>query len=253
MSFKLINQSLLVLKGLTLESEIYFRSKGLVDISKFEDSLNGLFSLNMQKNLKKSCSLVYDAIESKNYEILLSLLPVGHKVRLLYDLFESALFVDVETNGLANDSYVTCISILFNNECKTFIKDVNMCDFIPYLNQSSLVVTFNGERFDIPFLLKTFGPLRLPPHIDLMAECKPYGYHGSLKKIEKLVGFEREYSEGITGLEAIDLWNKYIEFNNHNNLKTLIKYNQEDVLSLVALYKKILHNSLDGQIVPFVL
>jgi uncharacterized protein YprB with RNaseH-like and TPR domain len=50
--------------------------------------------------------------------------------------------------------------------------------------------------------------------------------------------------EGVDGLEAIQLWYRWSEYNDKEALARLIKYCSADVLSLVKLTEKILSKKL---------
>ena len=62
---------------------------------------------------------------------------------------------------------------------------------------------------------------------------------GGLKGVEKQLGISRE-SEGVDGLEAIRLWNRYLYSADLEALETLLRYNLEDVVNLKTL-KEILN------------
>ena len=100
--------------------------------------------------------------------------------------------------------------------------------------ESSLLVSFNGKRFDKPFLEKSFGISIENPHIDLMYLFQRLGYSGGLKKIEKDLGVEREL-EDIDGREAIKLWKRYKKQGDKEALDRLVRYNQYDAENLQSL------------------
>ena len=58
------------------------------------------------------------------------------------------------------------------------------------------------------------------------------------KPNRKLLGINRKLTE-VDGLEAVRLWYEYKEQGNKISLKTLLEYNQEDVVNLQMLLDKL--------------
>ena len=59
-----------------------------------------------------------------------------------------------------------------------------------------------------------------------------------LKEVERKIGIRRKLTE-VNGFEAVKLWYDYKNNGNKNSLKTLLSYNQEDVVNLKALLDKL--------------
>ena len=155
----------------------------------------------------------------------------------LYDYFkEDAVFLDIETTGLSSSSYLTLIGLYDGINTKTMIKGINL-DFKKLkeeLRKYKLIITFNGARFDLPFLNKRFPDL-LPklPHWDLRHSCKKIGLTGGLKEIEKKIGIKRNrIIEKMYGGDAVLLWRKFQATGDDYYLKLLVEYNEEDVINL---------------------
>jgi len=94
---------------------------------------------------------------------------------------------------------------------------------------ADLLVSFNGKRFDVPFLQQSFdldGALDRP-HLDLMYPCRQIDLTGGLKQIEKDVGIQRDRPD-LSGKDAVRLWYE-AERGDDAALETLISYNREDV------------------------
>ena len=96
-------------------------------------------------------------------------------------------------------------------ESKTYIKDINLDDIVEEFSKYRLLVSFNGARFDLPFIKSEFPEIEFKQlHIDLMYPLRRIGYSGGLKNIEKLLGISRsEDTEGMTGFDAVRLWKQY--------------------------------------------
>ncbi|MFC1979264.1 ribonuclease H-like domain-containing protein [Chloroflexota bacterium] len=119
---------------------------------------------------------------------------------------------------------------------KVFIKDINLQDFPQEIKKYSLIVTFNGKRFDVPFIRGTCGELpSYQAHIDLLYPLRKLGYRGGLKAIEVQMGLERKgLLKQANGFLAVLLWREY-QRGNRAALDTLVRYNLEDVVNLQYL------------------
>jgi uncharacterized protein YprB with RNaseH-like and TPR domain len=157
--------------------------------------------------------------------------------RFYADFRHTTAFVDIETTGLYSGSDTITVIGLFDGEStKVFVQGKNLEDFGNEVRKYSLLVTFNGKRFDLPFIRSVFGDL--PPlqgHIDLLYPLRRLGYRGGLKSIERQIGLEREGSlKKADGYLAVLLWKEY-QKGNKAALDTLIRYNLEDVVNLQYL------------------
>jgi hypothetical protein len=98
-------------------------------------------------------------------------------------------------------------------------------------------VTFNGARFDLPFIRKEYPGFSYENkmHADIMYCLRRIGLCGGLKKIEVDLGISRsEETTGIDGFEAVRLWNRY-EKGNEQALDLLLQYNREDIVNLETI------------------
>jgi hypothetical protein len=100
----------------------------------------------------------------------------------------------------------------------------------------SSLYTFNGSRFDVPFIKTRLGVdlekgLR---HRDLMYDCWDQGLRGGLKKVERALGIRRKLP-GMDSLGAIRLWDQFRANDDHEALNSLLEYNKEDILNLKTL------------------
>ncbi len=164
-------------------------------------------------------------------------LPAGEMWRLYADFSGKAAFLDIETTGLFHDAdAITLIGLFDGQATKVFTKGINLQDFPEEIRKYSLIVTFNGKRFDIPFIRRAFG--EFPPyqaHIDLLYPLRKLGYRGGLKAIEVQMGLEREgLLKEADGFLAVLLWREY-QRGNRAALNTLVRYNLEDVVNLQYL------------------
>jgi uncharacterized protein YprB with RNaseH-like and TPR domain len=160
--------------------------------------------------------------------------------------------VDIETTGLSQRrDRITVIGIYDGRESKTYVKDINLDDIVDELPKYRLLVSFNGARFDIPFIKSEFPEIEFKQlHIDLVYPLRRIGYKGGLKNIEKILGISRsEDTEGMTGFDAVRLWKQY-ERGDKDALAKIIKYNNEDIVNLKSIleltYPKMVEKALNA-------
>ena len=187
----------------------------------------------MRSLIRKSVARFDDA----NAWYFNSCLPSRERWRLYADFREGAAFLDIETTGLSPESsYITMVGVLDSDGYTAYVRDENLDDLRGALEQYDLVVTFNGARFDLPYIEYFFGNVfRRMAHLDLIYPLWRLGYGGGLKAIESRlkVGRPSELS-GLTGFDAVRMWRMWRE-DNSGARDTLVRYNAEDVASLPAL------------------
>jgi uncharacterized protein YprB with RNaseH-like and TPR domain len=191
------------------------------------------------------------ALVGRVADYFLKRLPVGHRLRVWPEFSEGVAFLDVETTGLGRRDELTVIGLWQAGRMRHFVRGRDLSEFLEVWRKIEVLVTFNGAHFDLPVLMRTFGILCMPPHIDLLFESKTYGYSGGLKSIERSLGIRRSADEEGDGAEAVLLWRLYEEKGDNTILAKLIRYNERDVRSLVALSGVLLKRSFDGYPGPF--
>lgn len=162
--------------------------------------------------------------------------------RMYANFKEDTCFFDIETTGLSERrNSVTTVSFYRGGETKTLVKDQDLTSerLQEELFDSKLLVSFNGKRFDQPFLEHNFEVTFDQPHIDLMFDCKRIGLSGGLKRIEKQLGIDRDLEEEIDGRDAIRLWKRYERKGDDAALEKLVHYNQLDVQNLQPLLETV--------------
>ena len=134
---------------------------------------------------------------------------------------------------------ITVIGLYNGKTTKTFVQGVNLAEFELEIDAYELIITFNGEQFDLPFIRRQFPHIFLPPaHIDLRFFLKRLGYRGGLKAIEKSFGLHRASSiDGMDGYGAVLLWKAY-QWGDESALDRLIQYNTADIVHLKPLMEE---------------
>ena len=176
-------------------------------------------------------------------------LPGSERWRLYEDFRNEACFFDIETTGLSQtDDIVTCVSAHRGGDTETLVRGDDLTrENVRELLDAPLLVTFNGARFDVPFLETSFDLDIDTPHLDLMYPCKRAGLTGGLKAIEPEVGIERDRPD-ISGLDAVRLWREH-ERGVDGSLETLVSYNREDTVNLRTVADQTVER-LDRKLLP---
>jgi uncharacterized protein len=156
----------------------------------------------------------------------------------LYPAFRSqTAFLDIETTSLSPyEGIVTVVTVHGGGRTRSFVAGEDLEELPAYLRPFTVLVTFNGSRFDVPFLEVAF-PRWTPPavHIDLRFVLYRLGLAGGLKRIEMAVGLgDRTGVEGVDGLEAVRLWKEYRQ-GRAAALDRLVRYNRADTTNLEPL------------------
>jgi len=185
--------------------------------------------------IRKNIEISKKQYKKQNHLYFSQSLPMKEHWRAYPDF--STCFLDIETTGLSKHrNKITTIGIHDGKDSKVFIRGMNLHRFAEEIKNYSTIITFNGARFDLPFIKEKFPEIKFDQlHIDLMYTLRELGYTGGLKRIEKILGIGRDDEiDGVDGFEAVRLWKKY-EKGDSNALKKLVAYNLADVENLKIL------------------
>ena len=160
--------------------------------------------------------------------------------RLYNEFKDEAVFLDIETNGYY--SGITVIGLSDGFDTKTFVRGFNLerALIIKELSRYKLIITFNGASFDLPVINRYFDFSPRVPHIDLRFVCQKLGFTGGLKAIEKQFSIKRRPEvNGLSGEDAVYLWEMWKSTGDKDYLDRLVWYNEEDILNLRPLAEKL--------------
>ncbi len=156
-------------------------------------------------------------------------------------------YLDIESTGLyPGYDEITVVGVYLTDGATTRFtqlvgEDITTGSILEALQGATTIYTYNGSRFDLPFIHHRFGVnlAHLHQHCDLMYHCWRKNLYGGLKRVERQLGIERR-SGDIDGYEAVRLWWRYMNDYDEEALRTLLAYNKEDVLNLKILKEKLL-------------
>ncbi len=190
------------------------------------------------------------ALEQRDPQYFTTKLPHQLHWRLYPEFSERVAYLDIETTGLgAEEAYITVIGLSDGERAQVYVHGQNLEQFVTDIAAFTLLVTYNGKQFDLPFLRAALGIPLNQAHIDLRYPLAALGYKGGLKKIEKQLGLERPgLVSQLDGWCAVVLW-RYHQRGEAGALDTLLHYNLEDVVHLPVLLAQVYNTAI--QQLPF--
>ena len=178
-----------------------------------------------------------EALERRDARWFARHLAASEHWRLLPWFGTNIAYLDIETNGGTEADDITIIGVYDGFEPRILVAGRDLETFPEIIKEADLLVTFFGNGFDLPFLRRRFPDLDLDlPHIDLCPTLRKLGQRGGLKAIEGRLGIWRDDSvDGLTGWDAVRLWEQWRRHGDHDCLDLLIRYNRDDIVHLEAL------------------
>jgi len=181
-------------------------------------------------------------------------------IKLEYDLSSIAplsdiLFIDIETTGFsAATSTLYLIGCAFYDgnmfSCKQFFaekpeeEDVILKLFLDFVNNYKVLIHFNGNNFDIPYIqekCEKYGyecTLTNMQGVDLYKRISPYKHFMKVpnckqKTLEQYIGIDR--IDNFSGGELINVYHKYVSRFDVESLTTLLLHNENDIQGMILL------------------
>ncbi|MEF8814658.1 MAG: ribonuclease H-like domain-containing protein [Halovenus sp.] len=233
--------------GQTIERRLW--EQGITRWEEFHPACEGIGQTRAER-IESFIADGRDALAAGDVDFFDRQFPSGSRWRLYESFREQACFFDIETTGLdERSSVVTTVSLHQDGKTRTLVRGDDLTDesLRAAFADAGLLVTFNGARFDIPFLEHNFD-ISLPrPHIDLMPTCRKLGLSGGLSAVEAELGVGRELPD-VDGREAVRLWRRH-ERGADGALERLIRYNREDTENMKPVLERTI-DRLDRQMLP---
>ncbi len=192
------------------------------------------------------------ALENRDFPYLSKLLPNPFLWRLWEKFPEKFCYLDIETTGIDAYSVITVVSLYFENQVHTFQRGKDLEYLLDAVKEDHILVSYNGKRFDVPFIEREFRQKMNQLHLDLMNVLHDMGIKGGLKKSEEILGLKRsDEISAIDGRIAPILWKDYQEKQNQNSLDLLIAYNREDTVNLEIILREIVRRKKEKFITQY--
>lgn len=187
-------------------------------------------------------------------EKILSNFTLEYPLEELCDL-NSCLFFDIETTGfLSSSSSIYLIGCSYFQNGNWIIKQffANSLEeeesiikaFMELTKEFDMLITYNGNTFDIPFVSAKCEKYGIPNTLEGMRGLdiykRVYTYKNllklpdcKLKTIELFMGLERddEYSGG----ELIEVYKEYVENHDYDLLRLLLLHNSDDMKGMLCI------------------
>lgn len=251
----LLYSSLIQVSNITSTREEQYWKKGIFTLEDLYHSLNQQLSF-FENNLSDEIDEIITN-GSQNIDKIAEMFEnkTGKKdlYRIAYSIPNDVVFLDIETTGLSHMyHYITMIGWIKNGRYDYWLVGTNPNRFFEVIRNAKMIITFNGQRFDLKFIDLLFPELniRKKPHLDLCPFCRRFGLTGGQKEIEQNVGYIRpDQIHDCDGKEAVILWYRFL-FGESDTLNSLILYNCYDVCGMMYILDYVFFNQIFGKVIP---
>ena len=128
-------------------------------------------------------------------------------------------------------------------ECQQFVKgkDLTRENLVQAFTGCTMLITFNGRKFDVPRIKREFpGVIPNIPIIDLYLFARRLGMKTNLKVLENTFGIDRLDPRTKRRGIAVRLWKRYITYGDEKALALLLEYNKQDTVNLYPLAEELM-------------
>lgn len=237
----MLTSSFCVFDGLSASAERRLWRSGCLSWRALERLETPYLSPRKLNLVRAQISEATEALDVGRASYFLDRLEPPDDLRVLPHFSSSTGYLDIETTGLSESDEVTTVALYLGGRARCFVRDLNLDQFPEALVEVAVLITFNGESFDLPRLRQTFGLELSVPHIDLRRSLAELGYRGGLKSCEKALKIPIQLAERGDGATAVKLWQHYEASGDRSALLKLLRYNLQDTLSLEHLAAKGYH------------
>jgi len=168
---------------------------------------------------------------------------------------EDIVFFDIETTGFSPRStslYLIGIVYYKNdtwNITQWFSKDpkneaILLSSFFEFIKTYKTIVHFNGEGFDMPYLISKCAQYNLPYSFINLSSFDIFKHTRKVHKLLKLENYKQktieqylgiERTDKFSGGELINVYNKYLITKDDDLFQVLVLHNKEDIIGMLHL------------------
>ncbi len=231
----MLKNSFIFLKGFGYVKERRLWEQGILTWDDFlnTDRINGISKANKFK-FDKMIEDAKSAFNNYDVDFFAKYFPKREFWRFYRWLKDYAIYFDIETDEFGR---LLVISLYDGEFVRTFVRNFNLDFHVlrKILNDSKMLVTFNGSSFDIP-ILRRYVKIKGKIHFDLRPVFVRLGYNIGLKSIEKKFNIRRDEDiVDFRGKDALEFWKFFRTTGSRNALDLIIRYNQYDAVNLEKL------------------
>ncbi len=168
---------------------------------------------------------------------------------------DKALFIDIETTGFtARSSYLYLIGCAYYKDgcwntrqwfAENYQEESALIEaFFNFAKDYTHLIHFNGNNFDLPFILQKCQQLGLSytfegfEGVDIYRRIAPYRHFLKLpnckqKTLEQFLGIDRQ--DIYNGGELIGIYHEYVQSHSAEQEKALLLHNEEDLKGMLEL------------------
>lgn len=168
---------------------------------------------------------------------------------------ESVLFLDIETTGFtARSSYLYMIGCAYYQDglwhtiqwmAENYEQEAELLSaFFEFAAMYRYLVHFNGNNFDLPFLIQKCEQLKLPHYFDALegidlykriSHCKAFLKLPNCKQktLEQFLGIDRK--DVFSGGELIGIYHDYVKSPSEFAEKALFLHNSDDIKGMLDI------------------
>ena len=244
-----LENSFIPVRGVGEKTERQLWTAGITDWGAFDPDVP-VIGPTRAARIEEYIAQAQACLADREVEFFADTLPQQAHWRLYETLPAETTFLDIETTGLEpHQAVVTTVSVHRDGETTTLVRgrDLTARRLREVLAETGLLVTFNGRRFDVPFLEEQYDLSVSVPHADLYLLARRLGHSGGLTELEGTFGIERDRPD-ISGADAVRLWREY-ERGDDRALEKLVEYIRTDTRNMVPLLDR-LTTELDQTVVP---
>jgi uncharacterized protein len=247
--FRMLPSTFVILPGIGPATERRLWQEGLLTWNHFlsQPRIPGI-SAHRKQWYDQELLQAQSAFDSGLLDYFTTRLPSRDHWRFFELCEPRTLYLDIETTGTSpHDGEVTVVGLHRRGETVCLVRGETLTTerLQAELDACTLLVTFFGTSFDVPYLRAKFPRLTFPmPHFDLCFAARRLGLRGGLKQIERELGIERDSTlQGLDGWDAVRLWMQW-RAGDAAARNLLLAYNTADTANLALLAKHVFQDLL---------